>query len=128
MFDRTFVNRSISSPSHVTVTENRAPTDDSVRLLAEMEQATMKRILGKLRLEGNTIDCQIFEFHSLTAERVLGIAIVVNGERTMLEVEFKPWLSNDEKVQVAYEAIGQHLAAHIMGKVSRAVWYGVNDA
>lgn len=41
------------------VHEHRAPTDASVKLLKEMEQAALEKILGTIRLEGGPVDCVI---------------------------------------------------------------------
>lgn len=39
------------------VHEHRAPTDDSVKLLREMEQAALDKVMGTFRLEGCEVDC-----------------------------------------------------------------------
>lgn len=45
---------------NVNVTERRAPTDESVRLLMEMEKAAKDKILTSRRLDANHITGQFF--------------------------------------------------------------------
>lgn len=51
MFNTTRISQATAYPQ--TITERRAPTDESVRLLSEMEQAAEKRVLERGRLENN---------------------------------------------------------------------------
>jgi len=55
MFDRIVVNR---SPSHITKTvhEHRAPTDESMKLLNEMEEKLLKKIVMSAVLVGDGIE------------------------------------------------------------------------
>lgn len=54
MFNTYLVSR---QPSHhsVSVTEKRAPTDESVRLLKEMESAVREKVVESVRVERNGI-------------------------------------------------------------------------
>ncbi|WP_343735322.1 hypothetical protein [Acidovorax sp.] len=59
MFD-TYVLRHGGSQHHThTIIENRAPTDESLRLLKEMEKAAQDKMLGSIRLDNCPIDCVI---------------------------------------------------------------------
>ena len=61
MFDTINVRPAITQEvtRHVDITEKRAPTDESVRLLREMEAAAQKNILATVRLEGCPVDCVV---------------------------------------------------------------------
>ncbi len=52
MFDK-YVTEVKSGPSRVDVHEHRAPTDDSVRLLREMEAKALANVTASFRTEGN---------------------------------------------------------------------------
>ena len=56
MFDSTHLHVR-SSPSHVSVTEHRAPTDDSIRLAEEMREKILKSIQSESELFSNTFSC-----------------------------------------------------------------------
>jgi hypothetical protein len=60
MFDSYTVRAGDQHHHHRTeVHEHRAPTDASVKLLREMEQAALDKVLGAIRLEGCPVDCVI---------------------------------------------------------------------
>lgn len=52
---------------HISITENRAPTDESVKLLREMEQKAEERIVETVRVQNTVFDCVVhswWEAHS----------------------------------------------------------------
>ncbi len=56
MFDRYEVRPGGGTHYH-TITENRAPTDESVRLLKEMETAARDKVQASIRVENCPVDC-----------------------------------------------------------------------
>lgn len=84
MFDTTIVR----TPSTVrveetrTVTEHRAPTDESVRLLAEMEDAARKRIVAAYALRPNDLaDAALVIFQdAVPFMHIIHIDFTLNGE------------------------------------------------
>jgi hypothetical protein len=63
MFDKTYLNIPSIIPNniHVEHTEKRAPTDDSVRLLKEMEEKAKEKIIQSIAIRDCQIDCQILK-------------------------------------------------------------------
>lgn len=64
MFDKTtlvvgHVRHDSYARVDVDVHEHRAPTDASVKLMREMEQAALDKVLGTIRLEDCPVDCVI---------------------------------------------------------------------
>jgi hypothetical protein len=49
---------------HKTVTERRAPTDESVRLLREMEYAAEQKLISSVRVGDTTFEAVIHEYIS----------------------------------------------------------------
>lgn len=72
-----------SSPSSidVTITEKRAPTDESVKLLKEMQESVLKSVIGQIKVDDN----------------------VVTGEAIAFDL---PWLVNDIKVVYKFKING----------------------
>ena len=63
MFDKYLVGRGGAHHHHThTITEQRAPTDESVRLLKEMEEQAREKVLGTIRLENCPIDGVVFQW------------------------------------------------------------------
>jgi hypothetical protein len=61
MFDKTLILSAGRHDSYqrTEVHEHRAPTDASVKLLREMEQAALDKIMATVRLEGCPVDCML---------------------------------------------------------------------
>lgn len=83
MFDR---HVHVLGPSSVDVqthvTEQRAPTDESVRLLKEMEAAAREKALATVRLEGNGFNGVIHVHHDhLSCDVVLWCLYEWRGEK-----------------------------------------------
>ena len=55
MFDTYRIDNSYRSPSKIDVTEKRAPTDESVRLLNEMQQKAFDNIVSCVQLDNNEL-------------------------------------------------------------------------
>lgn len=66
----------------VTIKEQRAPTDESVRLLMEMEEAARERITGLYVLEGNDLNGVVETFTDF-ASGTEGLRCIfdLNGDR-----------------------------------------------
>lgn len=86
MFNKTYINRG-STHSHITanVTETRAPTDESVRLLSEMERAAEEKLVARYtaKIEDNGLNATIlvFDYNRLDLTNVCYIAFTLNGHK-----------------------------------------------
>jgi len=81
MFDTYPVSR---QPSHhsVSITEKRAPTDQSVALLKEMEAAARAKVTESVRVENNSIKAVFQRYDDMAnAEYVYGVFYSINGEK-----------------------------------------------
>ena len=68
MFD-TYRLESSPSYSSVYVTEKRAPTDESVRLLKEMEHAAAEKLLESVRVENCGIDAVMHRYEDYLTQQ-----------------------------------------------------------
>lgn len=86
--------QSIHSETH----EHRAPTDESVKLLREMEQKAQDSIMLAIRCDDNA-----FKFLAVVLDdevsfrRTLRIQYSLNGVRRDIVMELKPWPQNFEE-------------------------------
>lgn len=81
MFNRYHIN---GSPDHVSVsvTEKRAPTDESVRLLREMEKAAQDKVLQAVTLRNNIFECTVqFRRDDFMGDHQLDAIFRINGEK-----------------------------------------------
>lgn len=71
---------------HVTVTEKRAPTDDSVKLLREMEQKAEAEIVKSVRVGNATFECVIHQFADYASDDHVWRAVFkLNGKQMKAE-------------------------------------------
>lgn len=109
MFDRYYTQNGPSSMS-VSVTEKRAPTDESVRLLREMEAAARKDVTNRLVLDNNEFKCQIVRN---PIRYTTDIFYMLNGTRHCVSVNDLQFTSLD-MVDAFVEALAKHLAVEIL--------------
>jgi hypothetical protein len=70
----------------VNVTEHRAPTDESVKLLREMEAAVEARRIESFQLVSNDFTCRVDAFRDIGYEKLTMIAVFdLNGKRYTAE-------------------------------------------
>ena len=119
MFDTIRTNHShYHGPSSVYVTEKRAPTDESVRLLKEMEKAAEDKIIKSLELASNTLNARVHVMKEyLSGKNQFAIIMDLNGKRYDIRVSTNEFDSIDEQVQQIYQSIGNQIAQIIMPDV-----------
>jgi hypothetical protein len=66
---------------------HRAPTDESVKLLREMEEKAKAEVLGSVRLDGNQFKCVVhYEREAMSMDLVVRALFELNGKRMQAEV------------------------------------------
>ena len=102
-----------------TITEKRAPTDESVRLLKEMEEAAREKLLESVSVYGdNEFNC------TLSVEECFGrlgrkmiVHFTLNGQRESMEIELPhPSAKLGDVVKHIVAAIAERLAVSILGR------------
>ena len=84
---RTVVERTRLEPYCREVLEHRAPTDDSVRLLREMEEKARAQVVDAYVLRDNALSGAIVHFRSDTSmEDIYQVALDLNGEKIRFRV------------------------------------------
>lgn len=114
MFDRTQLHIHQSSPSYVSVKEQRAPTDESVKLLKEMEEAVQKRVDASVRLDTNTFKGVVFmnaPIYDPDPEYLLQFDL--NGTRYKMTTKVPEYFDKNERVEKIIKDIGEFLAKEI---------------
>ena len=120
MFD-TYVMRTGGSQHH-TITENRAPTDESVRLLKEMEKAAQDKLLGSIRLENCPIDCVIHSYKdSFGLDLQFIVRLKVNGQTIEIRHTHRQKFGNlqEERQAIANElraCVAERIASELLGQ------------
>ena len=76
-----------NSYTPVTVTEKRATTDDSVRLLKELEEKAREKIIDSFAVKDTHFECKIFqEKDCLTLDTKFVVIYSMNGKKRTVNV------------------------------------------
>lgn len=95
----------------VTVHEHRAPTDESVRLLREMEQAARDKVVRAIRLENSPIDCVVHaQDNAMTGDREFCVFVRVNGKRIEVRRSFN--------LETTFEAVAEGLLTGVSERIA----------
>lgn len=110
--------------ANVHVTEQRAPTDESVRLLREMEDRAQASILSATRVQDLGIDCVIHKQRDMLNDRTqYAIVYSLNGKKHRVNHDFQHGLSESAPESVRRlcdelrAALAAHMAAHLLAGV-----------
>lgn len=107
----------------VEITENRAPTDESVRLLREMEQAARAKVLDCIPLGNTSLDIKLLiESEHFGMEHSMTLLMKVNGasHRCKLVVpdDFR-WMSKTERGKAIGDCVTKELAGIFLRELVR---------
>lgn len=102
----------------IDIKEHRAPTDESVRLLKEMEEKALQKILGSVTLHNNPI-----QFHMTSSEDYLKFAVNVyvrmkiNGTVIEHRFEIDKMLNEEGRIEKIIKEVSQMVALHLLNGV-----------
>jgi hypothetical protein len=115
MFDKQYIQQPKAPDQHVTITEKRAPTDESVRLLSEFETAAKNKILDSIRVSDNGFECIIHRQYDLANDLEMFCAIFsLNGKKMMARF-------NQDKIDSSFEKIGIGLRDAVAKEIANEI-------
>jgi len=115
MFDAISIRTGGTSHYHETH-EHRAPTDESVRLLKEMEEAALNKIIGYTKLENNTLKGEVYVTRDSMRMETTAIArFLLNGQ------EIKITIPLGDMMFERIEAVKERIWEAITKAVSRVI-------
>lgn len=102
------------------VTEKRAPTDESVRLLREMEKEALNKIIKNIDLSNNQFSARILVFEDLLNLNSKGkVLFSLNGKKHELNVSFGVLESEEDMVKRCYDELAKYVAREILMSVGK---------
>jgi hypothetical protein len=116
MFNRTNVFLS-EQPSYgyAEIKEVRAPTDDSVRLLREMEEKAREQVLKTVRLEDNVLKSVIHTYRNpLSCDVKFCVQLELNGRRLEKIITTSEWETHEQQMVKLFDSISKLIANEIM--------------
>ena len=110
-----------SHEHNTTVKEVRAPTDESVRLLREMEQKARESVLQSVRVENCPIDAVVHVHEDLLNARTLFKVIYrINGARREVDAAVEIGAEWQETAGHLIEALARDIAVAILAPSIRS--------
>ena len=100
---------------NVDLTENRAPTDESVRLLREMEKEALSKIIKNIDLFNNQFSARLLVFEDpLNLNSKGKVLFSLNGKKHELNVIFDLLESQEDMVKMCYDELSKYIAREIL--------------
>ena len=97
------------------VTEKRAPTDESVRLLREMEKEALGKIIKNIDLSNNQFSARLLVFEDPLNFNIKGkVLFSLNGKTHELNVSFGFLESKEDMIKMCYEELAKYIAREIL--------------
>lgn len=91
MFDTTIIRQGPSYPQNVNITEHRAPTDESVKLLNEMQEKAKRNLIDSIVIDNNVVNGVIYVMEDLRYSKQFEVVFKfnINGRDFVIEEIFK---------------------------------------
>lgn len=103
-----------------TVREQRAPTDESVRLLHEMEKAAMDKVVSAIRVSDSLFEAVLHQHvDHLNCQKMFMCVIKLNGEKITVPFNCDDWASREEIAIGIRDAIANEIANRITSSITR---------
>ena len=101
------------------VTEKRAPTDESVRLLREMEKEALNKIIHNIDLSNNQFSARVLVFEDLLNRSTKGkVLFSLNGKKHELNVSFGVLERKEDMIKRCHVELAKYFAREILMSVS----------
>jgi hypothetical protein len=109
----------------VTVTENKAPTDDSIRLANEMKEKLISNILGPIKTDSNFLSIKAMHFEdNMSLQNKILIQYTLNGNDREVSYDYEPFIFSRD-IDATYkilEGVRDTIAKDIASYMLPSVW------
>lgn len=100
------------------VTEKRAPTDESVRLLRELEKEALNKIIHNIDLSNNQFSARLLVFEDLLNRSTKGkVLFSLNGKKHELNVSFGVLELKEDMIKRCHVELAKYFAREILMSV-----------
>lgn len=96
------------------ITERRAPTDESLKLLKEMQEKALKSVVASGQTENNEFHCrwEVFDNY-LYDTKIVFVVFKLNGVEYKWEITVPMFKSTEEIPEYVFESVCQKLASEV---------------
>lgn len=108
--------------SYNYVSEKRAPTDESVRLLKELEKEAKDKVLSAEKLDNNLIHAKVWTMQNILSYKdEFKILMNINGKQFTHDMSIEIDTTKHVKLEKIYEVISKRIAAELMNSVAAVI-------
>lgn len=107
-------------PEHVSVSvkEQRAPTDEAVKLLKEMQDKAVENLLQSIPLKSNEFEGQLLTFKNNLCGTIDWVCLFkINGKSIEVRGSWEEWQNDKARVDELMERIARAITGQILQKV-----------
>lgn len=107
----------------VTVHEHRAPTDQSVALLKEMEQAATAKLIDATHIGDTAFECVVHQFLDHASDStILRAVFSINGKKMTAEHRARPRSGDEEAAAMIglRDEVAKTIATHMIASTFAA--------
>lgn len=120
MFDRTVINE---GDTHTYVTEKRAPTDESIRLLREMENKAKEEVIKSISLPSNEFSGVVHLMRDhLSCQTNVVVLFKLNGKDHKVPISLDDFKDDslEKRMEKVLNDVSDYLSASILQNVFEA--------
>lgn len=120
MFDRTVINE---GDTHTYVTEKRAPTDESIRLLREMENKAKEEVIKSISLPSNEFSGVVHLIRDhLSCQTNVVVLFKLNGKDHKVPISLDDFKDDslEKRMEKVLNDVSDYLSASILQNVFEA--------
>ncbi|WP_347220270.1 hypothetical protein [Chryseobacterium sp.] len=130
MFDTHIQKLGYPSHTSISVHEHKAPTDESVKLLAELEKKAQEKVDKAVRVGNTPIDVVIHTYDDWSNHhKKFAIHYKLNGKQYKVNESIPlHWLDDEEGIARALiKALSEHIAINLLQAVDRSLRSLIRD-
>jgi len=122
MFDKYYMREGNSTHTHkhnVNVQENKAPTDESIKILNEMQEKARMNLIKHFEIEDNSLNGQIFLHQEpMTRQYIFSTRFTLNGIEYYAEKKIKDYklMAEDYPFELFYTELCGAITYELFGK------------
>ncbi len=127
MFDKTIVNQKVKEYVPYVKTEVKAPTDDSVKLLNEMQVKARENIIDSISLRNSSFDAVFTVFEDVRSySKVVSYKYILNCKTFRGEIKFDSSETHSRQsiIELVCDKIKNSIFGEITGPLAQAVFDG----
>lgn len=117
MFNKIIIDSRPVRPQHntVTVTEKRAPTDDSIQMLREMKQKARDEVLASIKIGDTAFECVVHLMcDQMSNDTIFRAVVSLNGKNIKVESRSRSTDTIESRVTKLVDNLSHRIATEIL--------------